>query len=123
MNTTKEIYEDLYKDILECEKYELGEDKASRVANLFAVKASWLIASNLIYSKSLEENNVNGIEFSHATMFAGFFRLWKMHLKDGSWVIVFDEGNGNYAQVTEVNSYTPFKLTPCKQEEQTPAAF
>lgn len=106
-NQTVDLYADLRKDIIDIlgGENEAEIDKNRRIAAIFCVKNAWSILHSNGNSLNSFQDTFNGKKVISANMFSGLFRLWKVDLEDGSWLIAYDLGNGNFAQITKLNSY------------------
>lgn len=85
--------------------------QASQNANLFAIQNSWLYFSRKGFFADSETKGVSftdtfkGKNIKHVTGFNLSHRTWKVIFEDDSWILAFDQGNGNYFSLTDFNSF------------------
>lgn len=86
------------------DEYLADLEQASRTAHIFTIKN---LRKSYYLSAAVKDDEKYDIsdEVVCATGFMLQCRIWKVTLKDGSWCLAFDSGNGNYIRVSKINDY------------------
>lgn len=97
--TMHELYNELYNGYMYAlmnMSSQINHDRASRIANKFAVKNTWHLFH---YKNPIDAFKFTDHDVKQAFCISGYIRLWLCYCTDDSLVFGYDAGNGHYIKI------------------------